>query len=1620
MLRLTLLTTLLHLLSVLTFGQDGPGGAGSISTDNRFWYAASNLSLTDGDPVATVANIGANANDLTQNTANRQPTFGDNAVDQMNGYPVIKFDGNNDFLSIANNTDLNTAADYNRSYSMTFRTGADVATRQVLFEEGGTVRGLNFYIFNNQLYFGIWNLPNDGTGSPWGFSFSSIAILPSTNYILSFVFDGNSLTTGTATCYLNGTLVGSINGIGQLYGHSGAIALGAKNGDTYFESGASSGTGNYFTGDIAEFIHYNRALNNAEISLINNYQSSKYDIIIANDLHLMDVGAAGNYDHEVAGIGMALDGTSSTNGTGSSIINVSSPSNLSNGEFMLWGHNQNNLSESAINTPAGFDLVLERSWRVSENFDVGTTTLIVDISNLSLSGATASDYALAIDPSDNNFSDGTTQLANSLSNGLLTFNNVNLSNGDHFTLAINFAPVGNSGPGGVYDNDVYTFWFRADLLSLNDGDLVSNWNNVGGNTNNATQNGNRRPSFQDDAASVMNGHPIVRFDGSNDYLEIADNSDINVGTHDERSFHMAFRTGGNVSNRQVLFEEGGGVRGLNAYIFGGQVYIGAWNLNNDGAGSPWGYVSINTGISANTDYVLSWIYNGNGTSTGTIEAYLNGSLFGTINNVGILYQHVGDIGIGAKSNDTYYETGSSSGDGQYFGGDIAEFIIFDQALNDARRVIVDNYLSAKYGITLTADDEYTMDNIGNGDFDHDVAGIGQAPDGSAHTDARGTGIVQMQLADNLNTGEYLLWGHNDDVTCSSSDTPSGINSRITRTWRTSENGEVGNHEISFDLAGFTFTDINNVRLLIDNDGVFSDASVFSPIAINGNVVSWSGINVNDGQYFTVAATDYLSGRTEDTTIWDGSANTTWSTPANWSNGVPDSSMTVIIPNTAPVFPVLSGSGECANITIEPSASLEIAGTNQLDVHGLLNFQGAFIANTSTINLTGTCNGGAISLASNTVFNNIIINKPEGVSISGAEVQIQGSLYLNDGVLNTNNLLVILSNASGTGRIPEIINGSLNGDIEMQRYVDAGATNWRFLTSAVSGTDLEQFDDDFITSGIPGSDYPLWPSPTNPWPSFYFYNEDLGITFDDGYVVPSSMNDVLSVGQGVWIWCGDTITGTQPFVVDFFGPANTGIINLPVDFNVASGNMDDDGWNMVGNPYPCTIDWDDPAWTKDNIEDAIYIWNPDIQQYATYVAGVGVNGGSNLIASSQAFMVHADASNPQLTVTEECKEDADAPFIRASNISTDLLRLEISDGSYWDETVIRFDQNLTNHFDKYADAYKKQYQYPVGPSIMSQLNGVSYSINTLYPDSLYFEIPLHVKHINNGTHHIKALDINAINGYSCVVLEDKLTGAVMNLHTDSIYTYNGSINEMPNRFVIKFSMDTRISSNDISCNDEVDGEIHFEGFFPGSIIEIISDSLISNTSMLSSYHIIDSLYAGNYTVTITDPHGACPIVTDMESIDNPATLTAIMNNNNASCTGCCDGMIEILPAGGSSPYSYEFNGVSCNSTISNLCAGNYTITITDANGCSYHDQALIYDGITSIDDAGSSYNVYPNPAHDVVNISADHVVSVKLYDATGRLVMSDDNQSSYVIDVSVLASGSYFLLIDQTKEVLIIR
>jgi hypothetical protein len=137
----------------------------------------------------------------------------------------------------------------------------------------------------------------------------------------------------------------------------------------------------------------------------------------------------------------------------------------------------------------------------------------------------------------------------------------------------------------------------------------------------------------------------------------------------------------------------------------------------------------------------------------------------------------------------------------------------------------------------------------------------------------------------------------------------------------------------------------------------------------------------------------------------------------------------------------------------------------------------------------------------------------------------------------------------------------------------------------------------------------------------------------------------------------------------------------------------------------------------------------------------------------------------------------------------------------------------------------------------------------------------------------------------------------------------------------------------SCNGVADGIISV------TVSEGLEVDYVYNWSNGSTGSYITGLTAGFYSVTVTN--GAGCATQAQASLAEPNPVTAQVITTSVSCFGNNDGSASIHAlGGGSGNYSIQWSNGSNNASVFNLSPGNYTVTISDANGCAIERNAIV--------------------------------------------------------------------------------
>jgi hypothetical protein len=483
--------------------------------------------------------------------------------------------------------------------------------------------------------------------------------------------------------------------------------------------------------------------------------------------------------------------------------------------------------------------------------------------------------------------------------------------------------------------------------------------------------------------------------------------------------------------------------------------------------------------------------------------------------------------------------------------------------------------------------------------------------------------------------------------------------------------------------------------------------------------------------------------------------------------------TVVIPNAA--------TNRYYNLTLSGSGIKTMP--TGLTIYGVLSMEG-------TASMSGTApsfsSGAAIEYSGNSIqttgielpstFNGsggLTIDNTYGV-ILGSSTNIAADLTLKSGKLTINpgiNLtvggtthlsgtqcLVIKSNATSMGSF--IDNGfSGSGTAKVERWVSTNSDNrWEYISSPIASASSSIF-----TTALRG----LWYAnePTNAWVSIPNASPQTMVAMK-GY----ARKYLLTEGDG-------------DLAKEFSGSLNTGEQSISLTGTSFSGNFN--GWNLVGNPYPSTMDWNATSgWTKTNLDNAIYFRTNG--NFGSYIAGVGTNGGTQYIPPMQSFWVRVTAGETSgaLSCNNDVRVHNSQNIYKSQQNHTLHLTATNQTNGLTDDTYIRFDADASDGFDSQFDAFKMFAAENTYPQIYTQIAADNISINSFSELTGQRTIPMGFKSSLSGQFTFTADMVSGFiaDGFS-VYLEDLLSGAFQDLSQNNTYTFASGVTTGVNRFVI---------------------------------------------------------------------------------------------------------------------------------------------------------------------------------------------------------------------------------------------
>ncbi|NQT62804.1 MAG: DUF2341 domain-containing protein [Candidatus Marinimicrobia bacterium] len=590
-----------------------------------------------------------------------------------------------------------------------------------------------------------------------------------------------------------------------------------------------------------------------------------------------------------------------------------------------------------------------------------------------------------------------------------------------------------------------------------------------------------------------------------------------------------------------------------------------------------------------------------------------------------------------------------------------------------------------------------------------------------------------------------------------------------------------NHSSGGETVNLITTAGTLLGSVTDNgDGTYSQALQSSSTVEEATITG-----VLNGNAMTDAATVQFNAYTN---IWESdpgndSYTTRWDTIVNWdANTIPVLTDAVLIPaNPADGtrYPLINTDNQqVASLTIESGADVSLTGSISFDILGDILGAGDILGGANdTVRVSGNLgiatssikyyemNGSTQQvLSSPLTLYNLTVDNSSGVRLDG-NTEITSTLTLTTGSL------IVSSGYSLIANTKSISSGTIRSEREI-----TGTTGWRLLASPVASTYGDLFNNIF-TQGYTGSD-----SATGS-PSILYYDESYTGTDNQRWRKPTNSTNTTTAGRGLFVYVFGAIAGESaysnslPVTLDVSGDEEEGTAGV-FDFGVTYTALADTGWNLVGNPFAATIDWDVAGWTKTNMDNVIYIWDHTANSGAgAYLTWNGTSGslGDGLIPPFQGFWVKANAGSPSLRVPKSAKTTGGV-FYKQNSEPDPLIMFLLESDTLGSTTHIQFNESGSIYKDS-RDAY-----YLVPPTdTYLELYTRSYDNKYLsiqshpYRFGQTLEIPIYVDgHVQSnplsGTYRISWPRFEGMHPEWTLTLEDLESDEVINLSTQNFYEF----------------------------------------------------------------------------------------------------------------------------------------------------------------------------------------------------------------------------------------------------------
>jgi hypothetical protein len=788
----------------------------------------------------------------------------------------------------------------------------------------------------------------------------------------------------------------------------------------------------------------------------------------------------------------------------------------------------------------------------------------------------------------------------------------------------------------------------------------------------------------------------------------------------------------------------------------------------------------------------------------------------------------------------------------------------------------------------------------------------------------------------------------------------------------------------------------------DGDGIVDGLEAFDPdITMSGNDADGDGLDdacdpdagnptANMPDEDCNGIFDYLDAGARSNQTGSYTSGNTWA-----GNVVPTAGKSILIQSNHEV--TLTGNTVVGSLTVEPNAIFNLGGF-ELTVLGNFTVNGTFNHGNGKVKFSGSCTQTICGVID---FYDLETDNASGVSMECGDITIENEWILEEGIVDVCNApsVTLVSSSTEQGYISGTGAGTVDCEVIRERYKLGCQDGFMLLCSPYTGNTYNDWADDFLMTGFPGTQFPSF------WESVYLYEESVSGVVDSGFYAPSSINANIPRGNGHYVYIG---TYQLPNTIDVEGEPILNDFTFDINYT-NSGLQLHDGYNLLGNPYPSPIDWDNSsAWVNVGCCDAIWYWDECSEQYASYISQVATNGGTNIVESCQSFWIKAHVPGSSLTISRDAMSSDNGDFKLLGNQAVDaVLGLHIDGFAKEDETKLRMLSGANHGHDDEGDALKMISAYNnMGIYTIDDM-GMDLSINAFPPDGQSKIIPVMVRVPETGSY---VLDMDGAASFPdevCILLEDKVTGDIMDMKATTFYNFTmDSLPNFENRFDIIMEYPVEVETHNATCAGASDAFAVFNpnGVGPYDIMwEDENGNVVQFKNGINWADTLSGVADGIYTLTVIDQGVTnCANNAVQFEISSPdAGINITDQLTHVACNQAALGAININVIGGTSPYTYQWDNGATTQDLSNLAVGSYELTVSDANGCTSIVSYDVLDG----NNVTANFNV-PDTLNLFYQAAAVTFNNLSLGSNSQVWFVDDSVTTSYNLNYEFTQTGMY--------------